>query len=213
MTELLVVGINGSPKKRVEKSGTHFLIERALAGAQREGAATELVDLSAYELTLCTGCEVCLKGTCPEDEKDDMPKIEEKLLAAHGLIIGSPSYFGGPTGLMKTLIDRSRDLKMPESKLAGKVIGFVATSGLRVGGQETVFHTLSAFALGHGMIIVGGVGNPWYNAPMAAGTMQYDVDGKPKFRPIRDDLISAQDAGFLGSRVAVVARKLMQGGN
>ena len=206
----LIIGLNGSPKSNFEKSSTRFLIQKALEGAEEEGFETDIVDLSQYDLKLCNGCDACLKRTCPLDEKDDMPKIKEKLLAADGFVFGSPSYFGGVTGLMKTVIDRSRDLKMPEAKLTWKTAGFVASAGLRVGGQESVFQAFINWCLGQGMIIVGASGNPYTTAPFTAGTLSYDVDGKPKFRSGKDDPIAIVDAKVLGSSVAKVTKKLLE---
>ncbi|MFX0062320.1 MAG: flavodoxin family protein [Candidatus Hermodarchaeota archaeon] len=204
-----ILAINGSPKKNVERSATYFLLQKVLEGAK--GAETELLNLSEYNLLHCNGCEICVKDQCPLDKKDDFPKIEEKLLEADAIIFGSPSYFGVPSGLMKTLMDRSRDLKMPESKLAGKIASAVSVAGLRVGGQVSTIDALVRFALGQGMIIVGALGHPWFNAPFPMGTLQYDLEGKAKFRKINDDPLSTKDAVLLGERITAIGKKLTGG--
>ncbi|MFX0095736.1 MAG: flavodoxin family protein [Candidatus Hodarchaeota archaeon] len=204
-----ILAINGSPKKNIERSATHFLLQKVLEGAKSVcDYETELLNLSEYSLLHCNGCERCVKSQCPLDEKDDFLKIEEKLLEADAIIFGSPSYFGSPSGLIKTLMDRSRDLKMPESKLAGKIASAVSVSGLRVGGQEATVEALVRFALGQGMIIVGALGHPWFNAPLPVGTLQYDLEGKVKFRKIDDDPVSIKDAFLLGERIAKIGEKL-----
>jgi multimeric flavodoxin WrbA len=55
----------------------------------------------------CKGCTVCfLKGEqrCPL--KDGRAEIEQKMLAADGVIFASPNYASNVSGLMKTFIDR-----------------------------------------------------------------------------------------------------------
>ncbi|MFX1514954.1 MAG: flavodoxin family protein [Promethearchaeota archaeon] len=207
-----LLGINGSPKKSAEKSNSYYLLKIALDSAEKTGAQTKLVNLSDFELLQCNGCEVCTTKPCPLDNQDDYPKLEELILNHQGLLIASPSYWTGPPGILKNVIDRSRDNKMPEQLWAGKIFSAIAVSGLRVGGQEHVINSLLLFALGHGMVIVGGVGHPWYNAPFPMGTMMYDVmdEGKPKvkFRSVRYDPIATKDAEVLGERIAIFGKKI-----
>ncbi|UCG03923.1 MAG: flavodoxin family protein [Candidatus Heimdallarchaeota archaeon] len=207
-----LLGINGSPKKSVEKSNSYFLLKTALNSAKEAGAQTTLVNLTEYNFIQCNGCEVCTTKPCPLDKQDDYPKLEELILGHQGLLIASPSYWTGPPGILKNVIDRSRDNKMPEPLWAGKIFSAIAVSGLRVGGQESVINSLITFALGHGMIIVGGLGHPWFNAPFPMGTMMYDTieEGKPKvkFRSVREDPIATKDAELLGQRLASIGSKL-----
>lgn len=207
--QMKILAINGSPKKNPERSATYFLLHKVLEGAKNmEDVELGFLNLSEYDILHCNGCDQCVKSQCPLDEKDDFLKIEEQMMGADVIIFGSPSYFGGPSGLLKTLMDRSRDLKMPESKLAGKLASAVSVSGLRVGGQESTIDALIKFALGHGMIIVGALGNPWFNAPFPMGTLQYDTEGKVKFRKIDDDVLSSKDAEMLGERIIKIGKKL-----
>ncbi|MHA2202878.1 MAG: flavodoxin family protein [Candidatus Hodarchaeales archaeon] len=207
-----LLGINGSPKKSVVKSNSHYLLKIALDSAEKGGIKTTLVNLADYNLIQCNGCEVCTTKPCPLDKQDDYPKLEELILDHQGLLIASPSYWTGPPGILKNVIDRSRDNKMPEQLWAGKIFSAIAVSGLRVGGQESVINSLIAFALGHGMIIVGGVGHPWFNAPFPMGTIMYDTieEGKPKvkFRSVKKDPIATKDAEVLGQRLASFGSKL-----
>ncbi|MFW9905067.1 MAG: flavodoxin family protein [Candidatus Thorarchaeota archaeon] len=207
-----LLGINGSPKKVVEKSNSYHLLKTALDSAKNAGAQTTLVNLSEYEFIQCNGCEICTTKPCPLDKQDDYPKLEELILNHQGILIASPSYWTGPPGILKNIIDRSRDNKMPEQLWAGKIFSAIAVSGLRVGGQESVINSLITFALGHGMIIVGGVGHPWFNAPFPMGTIMYDTidegKSKVKFRSVKKDPIATKDAEVLGKRLASFGNKL-----
>ncbi|TFF91923.1 flavodoxin family protein, partial [Candidatus Thorarchaeota archaeon] len=115
-----IVGICGSPK--TEKSSTRFLLMKALeAAAEVESigdVSTQLVNVSDFEIRHCTGCDSCVrKKPCPQSAHDDMPKIEEIMKAADGIIIAAPSYFSSVPGVLKDLIDRSRTMKMLDHQL------------------------------------------------------------------------------------------------
>ena len=207
-----LLGINGSPKKLVEKSNSHFLLKTTLDSAKEEGAQTTLANLVDYNIIQCNACEICTTKPCPLDKKDDYPELEQLIMDHQGLIIASPSYWTGPPAILKNVIDRSRDNKMPKQLWADKIFSAIAVSGLRVGGQESVISSLINFALGHGMVIVGNIGHPWFNAPFPMGTMMYDIIEEDKsivkFRSVKKDPIATKDAILLGQRLAVFGKKL-----
>ena len=91
----MVLGINGSPRKK----GTLFLLSEALHAANEAGAETKLISLIDYDIKPCDACNKCIKEKlCPIS--DDMEKLEEMLINAKGIIMGSPTYFGVPPGLL-----------------------------------------------------------------------------------------------------------------
>ncbi|MBF0527091.1 MAG: SCP2 sterol-binding domain-containing protein, partial [Deltaproteobacteria bacterium] len=66
----------------------------------------EEIFLSEKRIEYCVGCALCLeKGKCWR--LDDHAQIMEKLLAADGVILGSPVYIKHVTAQMKTFLDRS----------------------------------------------------------------------------------------------------------
>lgn len=93
-------------------SNTEILIKEALMGAEQEGAEVKLVRLQDLNIKPCTGCNSCVvdlferagSGDCVL--KDDMAFIDELILEADGIIIGSPIYEKGITGQLKSLNDR-----------------------------------------------------------------------------------------------------------
>ncbi len=101
-----VVGIFGSPRKG---GNTEILLEEALKGAEKEGAAVERFHLRDLHITPCTECLQCLqKGECVV--LDDMQKIYPKLLESDIIILASPIFFYGVTAWAKALVDRSQAL-------------------------------------------------------------------------------------------------------
>lgn len=100
---MLVLGISGSP--RGLQSTTRVLVERVLQGAKESGAEVEFVDICAVNVAFCTGCGAChVTGKCPL--KDDFGPVREKMLAADGIVLGSPLYFNSVTAQLKAAIDR-----------------------------------------------------------------------------------------------------------
>jgi len=97
-----ILGIVGSKRKN---GNTSILTQAALEEAEQEGAQTELLYLSDYNYSDCTGCEGCAKDyRCVV--KDDMQQIYPKIIEADGLVVGSPTYFYNLTAVMKAFIDR-----------------------------------------------------------------------------------------------------------
>jgi multimeric flavodoxin WrbA len=176
-----------------------------LSPAGKDGS-TELLDLTTHQIRRCTGCDACVRRKpCPESEKDDMPKIEEKLRRADGIIIAAPSYFTSVPGILKDLMDRTRPLKMQDNALRDKVFGVVTYAGLRYGGQEAVVDLLNRYALAHGMIVVGAVGVPTKDGTFGSGSMQTD-DGR--WRVSKDDQLAIANSVLVGQRVAQVVKQL-----
>ena len=120
-----ILGLSCSPRRR---GNTEILLNKALQGAQHEGAEVELYSVSGKTIKPCDGCRTCFKtGEC--HIKDDMQNLYNKLLEADGIIFGTPIYFYSMTAQAKTIIDRTIALSRPERSLANKVGGVVVVSG------------------------------------------------------------------------------------
>ncbi|MFX1564255.1 MAG: flavodoxin family protein [Promethearchaeota archaeon] len=200
-----VLGICGSPKK--EKSSSEFLLRKALETASMvEDVEIELLCLADYDILPCTGCDNCVRqNPCPEDVKDEVPKILAKMQAADAIIFASPSYWSTVPGLLKNLMDRSRTLKMQNHSLRDKVVGIIVAAGLRHGGQEATASAIINYALGQGMIITGGIGNPVTEGWAGMTALQsegFTWRGTPK------DQIAIRNSQLVGDRVARIALKL-----
>lgn len=148
-----VLGIHGGP--RGAKSQTLRLVKAALTGAKSRMCHVELVDLCKLDIRCCTACGACYRrGTCPK--KDDFHKLYAKILAADGLVVGSPNYFHSVTAQMKTMIDRMADAVHCQL-LRGKYAAVVATSGA-AGQDRQVTKYLTDIMQGFGCFIVGAAG-------------------------------------------------------
>jgi multimeric flavodoxin WrbA len=104
-----ILAISCSPNLN---GSTVTLLNKALEGAKKEGAEVELWSASGKDIRPCDACRACGKtGKCVV--KDDVTPLQEKMLAAEGIIFGMPVYFYGMAAQAKCIIDRSTALKLP----------------------------------------------------------------------------------------------------
>lgn len=113
----------------------------------------------------------------------------EDLLSSHGIIIGSPTYYGLMSGRMKSFLDTTAKI---HGKLRNKVGGAFTSSGGTATGAETTLLSILNAMLVHGMIVAGRDDNKHYGA---AST------GAPKGKDL-------QVCENLGMRIAELALKL-----
>jgi multimeric flavodoxin WrbA len=97
-----ILGVVGSPRRG---ANTQILVEAMLEGAAQAGAATELLFLADISLEECNGCHACWRGErC--SKKDDLTPWLPRIAEFDGIIFGTPVYWFGPSGLVKTFLDR-----------------------------------------------------------------------------------------------------------
>ncbi|MDR2078324.1 MAG: flavodoxin family protein [Treponema sp.] len=141
-----VIAFNGSPKRDgVVKKG----LEIMAGELEKEGIATEIVEVGGEAIRGCVDCRKCRElGRCVFN--DDMVNgCAEKAKAADGVILGSPVYYGGIAGTMKSFLDR---LFFPGLRLDGKA--GVAVASLRRSGGVDTFHQLNNYLhLGRAVIV------------------------------------------------------------
>jgi multimeric flavodoxin WrbA len=150
---VLIVGINGSPKK---EGNTAFLVREGLAAAATAGAETALIQISEamadQKNPYCTQCSSPCQGVCSRNNR--LGEAYDLLRRAGGLLLGSPVYFGSVSAQLKAFWDKGRILR--KEKALYNVIGAgVAVGASRFGGQETTLKALFDMMLIQGMMIVG----------------------------------------------------------
>jgi multimeric flavodoxin WrbA len=120
-----ILGVSFSPRKN---GNTIAMLNEVLAAAKKDGVEVELYSVAGKNIQPCDGCWGCMKtGKC--HIKDDGAELLDKMVAADGLILGTPIYFWGMTAQAKAVIDRTISLYKPERSLANKVCGVVASCG------------------------------------------------------------------------------------
>ncbi len=187
---MYILAINGSPNR---SGNTAFLLEQALEAAASEGVATKLLHVAdALKGQKRPYCEACT-SPCVEACHKDTPLGEavELLEGAAGVILGSPVYFGLPSGQLKSFWDKTRAVRNRKS-LIGKPAGAVSCGAARFGGQETTVRAL------HDMLLVQGMN--------VAGDGTTDTDGGHQGvcaqKPSEKDGFAIERVAILGRRIA-----------
>ena len=101
--ELKVLLINGSP----HRNGNTFIALSEVAKAlEAERIKTEIFPIGNRPIQGCIACYKCNKtGICVFKDEPYLT-LRQKTKEADGIIIGSPVYFGGPSGTLCSLLDR-----------------------------------------------------------------------------------------------------------
>jgi NAD(P)H dehydrogenase (quinone) len=94
------------------------------------------------------------------------------LLAADGIIMGSPTYFGQMSAKLKAVIDES--IKVHKD-LTGKVGGAFTSSGGTASGGETTLLSIVQAMLIHGMIVQGRAGDKHYGVAVTGASNKEDL--------------------------------------
>lgn len=107
----------------------------------------------------------------------EMKKVAEAniddLLAADGIIIGSPTYYGQMSGKIKAFIDESVKI---HGKLEDKVGAAFTSSGGTASGAETTLLSIVQAMLVHGMIIQGRSDHKHYGAAAVGAPDKEDIE-------------------------------------
>ena len=169
-----VVAFNGSARK---DGNTAILIRRVFAELEAEGIETELVQLAGQPIRGCTACGQCYKNKNQRCviEKDVVNDCIEKMRAADGIILGSPTYFADVTTEMKALIDRAGFVARANDDMFKRKVGAAVVAVRRAGSVHT-FDSINHFFLIGQMIIPGSI---YWNMGIgrAKGEVEQDEEG------------------------------------
>ena len=158
-----VVAFNGSPRK---DGNTAILLRRVLKVLEEEGIETEFIQLAGEPIQGCTACRVCYdtKNERCVIEKDNVNEYVQKIKAADGLVLGSPTYFSMMTPEMKAFIDRTGYIARANGDMFRRKVAAAVVAVRRAGGIPT-FDAINHYFLISQMIVPGssywniGVGN------------------------------------------------------
>ena len=180
---LKVIAINGSARK---DGNTAILINCALQELEREGIKTELIQLAGQRVRGCTACLKCFEQRNKRCviEDDCVNDCIQKMMAADGIILGSPVYFSDVTAEMKALIDRAGFVSMANGELFRRKVGAAAIAVRRTGAIHTA-DTLLHFLLGRDMILPG---FPGVGFGLNIGDVERDHEGVDRMKAIGQNM-------------------------
>jgi multimeric flavodoxin WrbA len=169
-----VVAFNGSAR---QDGNTAILLRYVLAELEKEGIETETVQLSGKVIHGCLACRTCFTrkdGRCAQ-KGDEGNALIDKLVAADGILLGSPTYVADVSPEVKALIDRACMVTRANGGLLRRKVG-AAVIAVRRAGAIHAFDTLNHFFLISEMIIPG---SSYWNIGIGRekGDVEKDAEG------------------------------------
>ena len=159
-----VVAFNGSARK---DGNTAILVNTVFKELKKAGIKTELFQLAGKKIHGCIACGKCYQN---KDKRcvvtnDILNDCIEKMVAADGIILASPTYFTDVSTEMKALIDRAGYVARANDHMFQRKVGAAVVAARRAGAIHT-FDTLNHFFLISQMIIPG---SSYWNIGMGLG--------------------------------------------
>ena len=148
-----VVALNGSARKN---GNTAILLNTVLEELQREGMETELIQMGGIALPGCRACYKCFKNKnkhCSV-ETDMLNEVIDKMLAAEGILLGSPTYFSDVTANMRAFIERCGFVARANDYMFKRKVG-AAVVAVRRAGAIPAFSGMNLFLHYMQMIMPG----------------------------------------------------------
>jgi len=156
-----LLGLDCSPR---DGSNSGLMLEESfkrLDAAYPGEVEHDVVHLRDHHLEACKACNICGKRKdgkfipCVRVDEDEVQMILDKMVAADGLLIATPVYFGLPSDLFTKFIMRTRVLRHQDFKLANRPVGVMATAARRSGGAETTIIATWLPFVRNGCLVVG----------------------------------------------------------
>ncbi|MEO1406092.1 MAG: NAD(P)H-dependent oxidoreductase [Pseudomonadota bacterium] len=126
--KIVIVGVGGTLR---EGSSTERAVSDVLRHAETLGAETQMVAGPALAMPFYS--------TETDDRTEEAKTLVDALRRADGVVIGSPGYHGGVSGLLKNALDYVEDLRCDDRPyLDGRAVGLIASAA----GEQAAMTTL-----------------------------------------------------------------------
>lgn len=184
-----VLLINGSPNKN---GCTNRALEEIRMQLSKQNVESEIIWLGKESMQDCIACGRCrFLGKCVFDDK--VNEVSALLDAADGIVVGSPVYYGGPTGLVCSFMDRL--CYSAGRKLDGMAAACVVSC--RRGGATSAYERLNMyFGMNNAIIPASQYWNQVHG--FTAEDVEKDAEGLQTMRTLADNLawvIKSRKAG------------------
>lgn len=123
--------LNCSLKRSNAQSHTQLLMDNAIAIMRTNGVSTETLRLADYDIAPGVQPDMTKEGW----PRDDWPEVQEKVLAADILVIGTPIWLGDKSSVCTRAIERLYS-NSGETNEKGQYIYYGRTGGCIITGNE-----------------------------------------------------------------------------
>ncbi len=169
-----VVAINGSARR---DGNTAILLRTVLAEIEAEGIETELVQLAGKKMHGCISCRECSKRKDRRcGQRDDFGnECIDRMAAADGILLGSPTYVADISPEIKALMDRACLVGRANGGMFRRKVG-AAVVAVRRAGAMHAFDALNHFFFISEMIVPG---SSYWNIGIGwnVGDVERDAEG------------------------------------
>jgi multimeric flavodoxin WrbA len=177
-----VVAFNGSARK---DGNTALLIRHVFFELEAAGIETELVQLATKRFAGCTACLKCAEtqdNRCSGLKDDGLNACIERMLAADGIIIGSPTYYANCTATTQALMERAGYATRKSGNPLARKVG-AAVVAVRRGGAIHAFDSINHWFQINEMIVVG---SSYWNIGIGrdVGDVESDTEGVETMRTL-----------------------------
>ena len=174
-----VIAINGSPKKEGNTFQSLNMIGNELVA---NGVDFEILHVGHK---LIQGCTACGKCAVSKDEEcsiksDDINKWIKLLKYADGIIIGSPVYYSGIAGTLKSFLDRVFYVSGANGNLFRHKVGASVVALRRTGGSSTLDSLNHYLSICEMIIVTSNYWNVIHGR--SVGEVTQDMEGKQTMR-------------------------------
>ena len=181
-----VLLINGSPHKTGCTSRALKEISNTL---NKEGIDTETIYIGDNEIRGCIACYYCRKnGKCVFN--DIVNEIANKFMECDGIVIGTPTYYSGMNGTLKSFLDR---LFFSANYDKSFKVGCAVISSRRAGSTSVMDDINKYFTIS--------------NMPIVSSTYWNEVHGKI-YEDVNNDLEGLQTLRNLGRNMAFLIKSI-----
>lgn len=181
-----ILAVSGSPRRG---GNTELLLQTALEVCSQEGAETELFLLAGRPIKPCLACGGCADTDPPRCVQEDLnfDGLIEKFIAADGILVGSPVYFGSATPEIMALLDRVGYVARCSGNFLRHKVGAAITVARRAG-QNFTFAQMNYFFLINEMFVPG---STYWNVAFGRqkGDVAADEEGMETVRNLARNMV------------------------
>ena len=181
---LKLLALNGSARK---DGNTAILLNTVLDVARAAGVETELIQFGGTIIEPCKACWACGgKKNCVH-QNDSFHDVFAKVVAADGLLLGSPVYSANVSANMQAFLKRAAVVADMNPGLLTHKAG-AAVAAARRGGALNAIDTMNHFFLNHEMFVAG---STYWNMVYGQlpGDVNQDAEGLANMKNLGQNLV------------------------
>ncbi len=181
-----VIAINGSPKREGNTFHALNMIGDEIKGS---GIEFEILHIGHMMIHGCIGCGKCAVNRNEKCaiETDDLNKWIPRIKNTDGIILGSPVYYSGIAGTMKSFLDRLFFVSGSNGNFFRHKVAAAVVAVRRTGGSAALDSLNHYLAYSETIVATSNYWNVIHGA--APGEVEQDTEGKQIMRVLGKNMV------------------------